>query len=102
VTRRRRHRDPVIVDPAQARVGIVASGTSYLNLRKRIDGIGLDEAELLRRGVRVKKVSPRSRSARRNGASSRPGSKETIVEEKRPLMEPALGSVLKAGSSDLV
>ncbi|WP_285652440.1 indolepyruvate ferredoxin oxidoreductase family protein [Actinomycetospora sp. NBRC 106375] len=45
-----------IVGHGPARIGVVAAGKSWLDLRQALDTLGLDEAELERRGVRLLRV----------------------------------------------
>lgn len=48
--------DSIEVDPADAWLGIVAVGTAYDALRQTLDELGLDDADLHRRGIRVLRV----------------------------------------------
>lgn len=45
-----------IVGRGPARVGVVAAGKSWLDLRQALETLGLDDAELVRRGVRLLRV----------------------------------------------
>ncbi|GAA4898008.1 indolepyruvate ferredoxin oxidoreductase family protein [Actinomycetospora straminea] len=45
-----------IVGAGPARIGVVAAGKSWLDLRQALDTLGLDDAELARRGVRLLRV----------------------------------------------
>lgn len=45
-----------IVGTGPARIGVVAAGKSWLDLRQALDTLGLDDAELVRRGVRLLRV----------------------------------------------
>jgi indolepyruvate ferredoxin oxidoreductase len=45
-----------IVGHGPARIGVVAAGKSWLDLRQALDTLGLDEEELARRGVRLLRV----------------------------------------------
>ncbi len=45
-----------IVGHGPARIGVVAAGKSWLDLRQALDTLGLDDAELARRGVRLLRV----------------------------------------------
>ncbi|WP_328302745.1 indolepyruvate ferredoxin oxidoreductase family protein [Actinomycetospora sp. NBC_00405] len=45
-----------IVGRGPARIGVVAAGKSWLDLRQALDTLGLDDAELARRGVRLLRV----------------------------------------------
>ncbi len=76
------------VDTADARLGIVAAGKTYYDLRAALDRLGFDEAELRRRGIRVFKpavVWPLEPTSIRTFATGL----DTIVfvEEKRAFIE---------------
>jgi indolepyruvate ferredoxin oxidoreductase len=45
-----------IIGRGPARIGILAAGKSWLDLRQALDTLGLDDAELARRGVRLLRV----------------------------------------------
>ena len=48
--------NPVTVDPANARIGLVAGGSTYFELRKALGGLQLDDAALARSGIRLLKL----------------------------------------------
>ena len=78
-----------------ARLGVVAAGKTYLDLRHALATLGLDDAELGRRGVRLLKLSmihpliPAEVTAFADGLDE-----IIVVEEKRPFIESALRSEL--------
>ncbi|MDP7067147.1 MAG: indolepyruvate ferredoxin oxidoreductase family protein [Acidimicrobiales bacterium] len=92
--------DTVSGATSDARIGFVAAGKTYYDLREALDRMGLDEAELKRRGVRLYKpavVWPLEANGVRQFASGL----ETIVvvEEKRAFIETFMREILY-GSTD--
>ncbi|MGW2661025.1 indolepyruvate ferredoxin oxidoreductase family protein [Nocardia tengchongensis] len=77
------------------RLGIVAAGKTYLDVRQALRMLGLDDAELARRGVRLLRlgmIHPLEPSIVRRFAE---GLDEILViEEKRPFLEIALKDLL--------
>ncbi|WP_280343649.1 hypothetical protein [Nocardia neocaledoniensis] len=77
------------------RLGIVAAGKTFLDVRQALRGLGLDDAELAGRGVRLLKlgmIHPLEPTVVRRFAE---GLDEIIVvEEKRPFLEIAIKDVL--------
>jgi indolepyruvate ferredoxin oxidoreductase len=49
--------DKTVIDAPNAKIGIVATGKSYLDARTALDLLGLDDARLAQRGVRLYKVA---------------------------------------------
>ncbi|GAA4849111.1 indolepyruvate ferredoxin oxidoreductase family protein [Pseudonocardia benzenivorans] len=82
------------------RIGIVAAGKTWLDLRHALDALGLDDDELRRRGVRLLKlgmVHPVEPGIVREFAA---GLREiVVVEEKRAFLETAVKEILY-GRSD--
>ncbi len=80
--------DKTVIDSPRPRIGIVATGKSYLDLRQAMDDLGIDEAMAADIGLRVYKVGmtwPLERDGIRHFAE---GLDEVIVvEEKRALIE---------------
>jgi indolepyruvate ferredoxin oxidoreductase len=80
--------DQVVLDSRRARLGIMAAGKSYLDVRQALDHLGIDEREAEAIGIRVYKVGmtwPLEPQGLRHFAD---GLEEIlVVEEKRPLIE---------------
>lgn len=80
--------DRLVVDPPQARLGIVSAGKSYADLRQALEALGLDEEDLHRAGVRLLKlglVYPVDPEVVR--AFARDLEEVVVVEEKRGFVE---------------
>lgn len=77
------------------RIGIVAAGKTFLDVRQALTALGLDDAELERRGIRLLRlgmIHPLEPSvAERFAADLR---EIIVVEEKRPFVETALKELL--------
>ena len=87
--------NPVTVDPASARLGIIAPGKSYYDVRQALRSLGLDDAELVDLGVRIKKVSALSPVDPREWRDFADGlSRIVVVEEKVAFLETALKNAL--------
>ncbi|WP_425440427.1 indolepyruvate ferredoxin oxidoreductase family protein [Prauserella shujinwangii] len=77
------------------RVGIIAAGKSYLDLRQALRMLGLDDAALARFGIRILKlgvihpVEPVAVTEFAEGLDE-----IVVVEEKRALIEPAVKEIL--------
>ena len=80
--------DRVVIDSPNARLGIVATGKSYLDLRQALDDLDIDERRAAEIGLRVYKVGmnwPLDPEGMRHFAE---GLEEIlVVEEKRQLIE---------------
>ncbi|MGW6791575.1 indolepyruvate ferredoxin oxidoreductase family protein [Streptomyces chartreusis] len=77
------------------RIGIVAPGKTYLDLREALRLLGFDDTELARRGVRLLKlgmVHPLEPSIVQRFAEGL--TEIVVVEEKRPFVEAALKDLL--------
>jgi len=78
-----------------ARVGIIVSGATYLDLRQALNDLGLTDDQLAPKGVRVMKlgmVYPLDRTEIRGFASGL--SEIVVVEEKRSFVEAAVKEIL--------
>jgi len=87
--------DRLVFGPPTARLGIMATGKAYLDVRQALDDLGLDEAKAARLGIRLYKVGLswplEPQGAKRFAA----GLEEVlVVEEKRPLIEDQLVKLL--------
>ncbi len=78
----------VVIDSPQARLGIITSGKSYLDVRQALDDLGIDEQRAAEIGIRLYKVGmvwPLESEGVRRFAE---GLDEIlVVEEKRQLIE---------------
>src|SRR5581483_4989359 len=77
------------------RIGIVAAGKTYLDLRQALDGLGLDDAGLRRYGVRLLKLGmiwPLEPDVVRDFAARL--REIVVVEEKRSFVETAIKDLL--------
>ncbi len=78
-----------------ARIGIVAAGRTYLDMRQALRILGLDEAELRARGVRLLRLAMIHPLIASEIEEFADGLAEIIVvEEKRPFIESALKAIL--------
>src|ERR1700730_14233936 len=48
--------DRMVFDPPKARLGIMATGKAYLDVRQALDDLGIDDAKALQLGIRLYKV----------------------------------------------
>jgi indolepyruvate ferredoxin oxidoreductase len=87
--------DRIMLDSPRARLGILATGKSYLDLRQALADLGIDEALAESIGLRLYKVAlawPLEPEGARRFAQ---GLEEIlVVEEKRPVIEQQLKDVL--------
>ncbi len=78
----------ITVDAPDAKVGIVAAGKTYYDVREALERMGLGDAELARRGIRLFKpavvwpLEPTSLRTFANGLDT-----IVVVEEKRAIVE---------------
>lgn len=84
-----------VTHPAKARIGIMAAGKNYFDLREALEAMGLDTPKLEAIGIRIFKLGmiyPFDGAAARNFAA---GLEEVIViEDKRPFLEGFLKEAL--------
>jgi indolepyruvate ferredoxin oxidoreductase len=80
--------DKIVLDSPKARIGIVTTGKSYLDVRQAFDDLGIDDAHAAEIGIRLYKVAmswPLEREGIRHFAE---GLEEILViEEKRAVIE---------------
>ena len=83
--------DRMVLDPPRARLGIVATGKAWLDLRQALSELGLDDAQLAALGIRLYKVGLswplEAEGARRFAAGL---TDVLVVEEKRGFVEDQL------------
>jgi len=78
-----------------ASIGIVAAGRTYLDMRQALRALGLDDAELAARGVRLLRLAMVHPLVASEIEEFADGLAEIIVvEEKRPFIESALKAIL--------
>ncbi|WP_245665507.1 indolepyruvate ferredoxin oxidoreductase family protein [Actinoplanes subtropicus] len=87
--------DRIVTRSSGDRIGIVAAGKTYLDLREALDALGLDDAALTQFGIRLLKIGmiwPLDPQVIREFSE---GLDEVIVvEEKRPFLENAIKEIL--------
>jgi len=87
--------DRVVIEPPQPRLGIIATGKGYLDLRQALSDLGISDAAASALGIRVYKVglswplAPDGARAFAEGLSD-----ILVVEEKRGFIEPQLVQIL--------
>src|SRR5262249_59986547 len=87
--------------PAGARFGIATVGKSYLDVRRALDDLGIDEAEAGRIGLAVYKVGLVWPLEPQGALAFAQGKREIlVVEEKRPLIEQQLKDTLYNAAAD--
>ena len=85
----------VITGPRDARIGLVAAGKTYLDLRQALTALGLTEADLERHGIRLLKLGVIYPVEPTIVAEFAGGLDEILViEDKRAFVEDAVKSVL--------
>src|SRR6185437_29192 len=85
----------VVTGPRAARIGLVAAGKTYLDLRQALTALGLTEADLERRGIRLLKLGVIYPLEPSVVAEFADGLDEiVVVEDKRAFLEDAVKSVL--------
>ena len=89
--------DRKVWDPAAARIGLIAPGKSWLDLRQALAMLGIDEAEAGRRGIRLRKVGLVWPLEPEGALAFARGLEEVlVVEEKRGIVEDQLRTLLYA------
>ena len=85
----------VAYDSPRARLGIVAAGKSYLDVRQALEHLGIDEAAAARIGIRVYKLGMTWPLEPQGLHAFALGLEEIlVVEEKRPLIEDQVRALL--------
>ncbi|HKR88013.1 MAG TPA: indolepyruvate ferredoxin oxidoreductase family protein [Phenylobacterium sp.] len=87
--------DKVVLDSPRPRLGIVAAGKSYLDVRQALADLGIGEAQASELGIRVYKLGLSWPLEARGALRFAAGLEEIlVVEEKRGLIEEQLASLL--------
>src|SRR5579885_1316812 len=87
--------DRLVFDPPRARLGIMATGKAYLDVRQALEDLGIDAAAALRLGIRLYKVGLSWPLEPRGARAFARGLEEVlVVEEKRPFVEDQLVKLL--------
>ena len=87
--------DRLIADAPNARLGIITTGKAYLDVRQALEELGIDEAAANALGIRLYKVAMTWPLEPRGAAAFARGLEEIlVVEEKRPLIEDQLATLL--------
>ena len=86
--------DRVAVNAADARLGVMTCGKSYMDVRQALDYLGIDDAEARRLGLRIYKVAM-TWPLEPEGALrfARGLQKVIVIEEKRALIETQLKEI---------
>jgi indolepyruvate ferredoxin oxidoreductase len=80
--------DCLVIDAPQPRLGIVASGKSYLDVRQALEDLGIDEAHAAEIGLRLYKVGMSWPLEQEGVRAFAEGLEEIlVVEEKRAVIE---------------
>lgn len=91
--------NPVHSGAESARIGLVAAGKTYYDLRQALDKLGLDEDRLTAQGVRLKHVRVLHPLSEREWTEFADGLDEIIVvEEKQPFLERQLKDIYYAAA----
>ena len=87
----------IVLKPEGARVGLVAGGKTWYDLRQALRDLGLDDAELQRRGIALLKIGMLYPLEPRIVADFARGLDEiVVVEDKRPWLELFIKDILYA------
>ena len=80
--------DKVVIDSPRPRLGIITTGKAYLDVRRALETLGIDESRAASLGIRVYKVGMSWPLDSAGLLSFAHGLEEIlVVEEKRPLLE---------------
>jgi indolepyruvate ferredoxin oxidoreductase len=97
--------DQVVMDSADAKLGIATCGKSYMDVRQALRYLGIDDAEAARLGLRIYKIGMTWPLEPSGVAKFAEGlEKIIVVEEKRGLIEPQLKEILygKANAPEVI
>ncbi|MFV0532685.1 MAG: indolepyruvate ferredoxin oxidoreductase family protein [Cumulibacter sp.] len=91
--------NPVHSGLGSARIGLIAPGKTYYDLRQALDRLGLDDEKLTAHGIRLKQVRALYPLGAREWAEFADGLAEIIVvEEKQPFLENQLKDIYYAAT----
>ncbi|MBK9114081.1 MAG: indolepyruvate ferredoxin oxidoreductase family protein [Betaproteobacteria bacterium] len=89
--------DRIVLDAPRARLGIVATGKAYLDVRQALADLGIDDARAQALGIRLYKVGLSWPLEPAGALAFAEGLDEIlVVEEKRPIVEDQLAKLLYA------
>jgi indolepyruvate ferredoxin oxidoreductase len=92
--------NPIVFSPRRARIGIVATGKAWHDVRKALDDLGIDPAQMEAIGLRLCKVNvPWPLEPEGMAAFARGLDEIIVVEEKKPLIESQLKEQLYASGA---
>jgi indolepyruvate ferredoxin oxidoreductase len=87
--------NPVVVDPVDARIGLIAGGSTYFELRRALERMQLDDAALASAGIRLLKLGALFPLDEEEIRSFARGLHEiVVVEDKRPFVEMFVKDIL--------
>ncbi len=80
--------DRIIIDSPKARLGIVTTGKSYLDVRQALEDLGIDEEKFSKIGIRLYKIGmPWPLEPNGIDIFAKGLDEILVIEEKRPLIE---------------
>ena len=92
--------NPIVIDSARPRIGIIATGKAYYDVRKALEDLGIGASEMEAIGLRVCKVGVSWPLEPQGMLAFARGLEEIIVvEEKKPFIETQLKELLYASSA---
>ncbi|QOZ24419.1 indolepyruvate ferredoxin oxidoreductase family protein [Bradyrhizobium sp. CCBAU 51753] len=93
--------DRIVLDSKPARLGIMATGKAYLDLRQALADLGISDAEAQALGLRIYKVALTWPLEQRGARAFAEGLKDVlVVEEKRGFIEDQLVRILYNTDAD--
>ncbi len=87
--------DRTVVNPPQARIGIVAAGKAWLDTLQALEDLGIDDSRAHELGIRVRKIGmPWPLEPEGLGDFAQGLDEIIVVDEKRPVIEPQVKELL--------